>query len=167
MRRILTVLVVLVSSVLLVQAPAYSYHYYGRVHLTGKGNSGTFSVETNCPENGTLVLRSSTFRTGAVNITVPTGRKVEVPGEDFSRFSFTTEKLSSQARGLATLTGTCNGHALSFGKPYGEKKQTVSLDLPFTGRPVLPLVVLGLGLVLAGGVLIALGRTGGSSLGRS
>jgi hypothetical protein len=166
MRRILTVLVVLVSSVLLVQAPAYSYHYYGRVHLIGKG-SGTFSVETNCPENGTLVLRSRTFRTGAVSTTVPTGRKVQVPGEDFSRFSFTTEKLSSQAHGSTTLTGTCNGHPLSFGKPYGEKKQTVSLDLPFTGRPVLPLLVLGLGLVLAGGVLIALGRTGGSSLGRS
>jgi len=166
------VLLVLVGSALFIQAPAYGWHNFFRAHLVEKGGSGTFSIETDCPANSTFVLRSPIFNLAPANEKGFVRLKVSPNSKEIGRspagpilsFRFKTEKLSSQARGTATFTATCNGENLSVGKGYsGQSMQR----LPMTGGRALLLLALGLGLVLAGGVLIALGRTGGSSPSRS
>lgn len=187
MRRILLVLLVLVSSVLLIQAPAYARHNYYHIRLEGKG-SATFIVTTDCPANSTFELRSAAFNLGPAaergseTRTVPNTRRINKSIRDSNgqridirvrQFELTTEKVSSRAGGYATFTATCNGHPLRATEDYPEAgedpdlRQTVSLELPMTGVPVLPLLALGLGLVLAGGVLMALGRARGPRAGRS
>jgi hypothetical protein len=167
MRRVLMVLIVLVCSILLVQAPAHSYHKFFRAHLDEIGNSGTFTVTTDCPPNSRFVLRSRSFDVGPaagrgfyaqpVPSSPPIGRTDD--DDPIRRFQFTTDKLSSNAKGTATFTATCDGHVLSVGE--GDSGITMQ-QLPLTGVPTLPLLVLGFGLVLAGGMLIALGRITGS-----
>jgi len=172
MRRVLVVLLVLVSSVLLLQAPAFGFHRYFQVHSVSTGDSGTLSIETDCPANSQFVLKSAQFnlgsQRGSETFRVPTGHAIgtTAAGDKISRFQFRTEKLSSQATGTATFSATCDGDPLRAGKAYSKPPKSMQ-TLPLTGVPALPLLALGLGLVLAGGVLIALGRTGGSSPGRS
>jgi hypothetical protein len=171
MRRVLMVLLVLISSVLLIQAPAHARHYFYRVHLDSIGNSGTFTVTTDCPANSRFVLRSPSFNVGPdagkgfhaqrVPASAPIGKTKE--NYNIRKFQFTTKKLSSKAKGTATFTATCNDHELSVGTG---NSGTEMQKLPLTGVPTLPLLVLGIGLVLAGGTLIALGRITGSSPGR-
>jgi hypothetical protein len=176
MRRVLVVLLILVSSVLLLQAPAFAFHRFYSVDLISKGGSGTFSVTTDCPADSEFLLTSAAFNVGpaagrgSVKLKVPPGSKTDKIAHEndkdvpIFKFQFTTEKLSSQAHGKATFTATCDGHPLRAGeKPYSTNPtQTLAL----TGVPALPLFALGLGLVLAGGALVAFGRSTGPGPGR-
>jgi hypothetical protein len=178
MRRVLVILLILASSVLLLQAPAFAFHRFYSVDLISIGGSGTFSVTTDCPAGSQFVLKSAVFNVapaadrGSVKLKVPSAGKIarktagsdKTAGHDIFKFQFTTEKLSSRAHGSATFTATCKGHPLRVGEPYSNPKAEQTLAL--TGVPALLLFALGLGLVLTGGAFLAIGRSTGSGPGR-
>jgi hypothetical protein len=171
MRRLLVPLV-LVGSILLVQSPAHAYHRFYQISspLKSIGDNLRITVDTNCKKGQKFALRSDSLGFFASRPVPPAPRFG--PRAGISRLKLTGPIAAKSATDKATFTATCNGHHLCPEKkdpcPNAIKSRSAQLLLPqelvepselsSTGTSTLRLLTLGLCLVLAGGLLIALGR---------
>ena len=170
MRKLL-VPVVLVGSILLVQSPAYAWHRFYMLTLSEKNNRLVLEVDSNC-EGATLTITSPALA-APITKKIPSHTGKGRPPTLKHRFtSSLNNKASPQAMFSATCgrrhplcperlkRGECPNHRLSVKKNLPVKLLETSRrrELPFGGVPTVRWLTIGLGLLLAGGLLLALGR---------
>jgi hypothetical protein len=171
MRKLL-VPVVLIGSILLVQSPAYAWHRFYLLSLDSAGEKLVVSVKTNC-EGNTLKITSPALAT-------PITKKIpSQPSRSprVSNYTF-TRTVAGAAPRKATFTASCGRDSLCPTRidadaecPRRLRRMVPKLlpkqlfdpslspsELPFNGVPTARWLTIGFGLLLAGGLLLALGR---------
>jgi hypothetical protein len=141
MRKTLAVLALMLGSLLFLAAPAWAPNLY----KINKINS--YEALTDCP--GNVKIRP---RTGVGFVTAnPAGTKA------FGGISPTPKRyvFNTTAKFNSSVKGTCNG------VPMDNSPGVLGASVPRTamaktGRPLVPQLALGIGLLLVGGLLIAL-----------
>jgi hypothetical protein len=144
MRKTLAVLGV-ISSMLLLQAPVWAGLPGTEHHLYKIDTSNSYEALTDCPSDSVVVIRPNP---GAKAVRARTAGKKTFAGESRFRFTFNTSARFSPTK----LKATCDGEPMiKVGNFLG-----ASVPLAFTGRPVVPQLLLGTGLLLVGSLLVLL-----------
>lgn len=153
MRKMLVVGALIVSSVLLLQAPAWAPNLY-KVSLSGtlKASPAGRSVRQ------ASINASSNCYSKPVTITFkwtnPSYTEIKSATSDKGgNFTITSRHIPKGAKNVEkyVTAATCGS-------------QPMTLELAFGGAPTLPLLAFGVSLVVAGGLLVLLGRRRGRAL---
>jgi hypothetical protein len=144
MRKTLAVLALMISSVLFLQAPVWAQQE-PQHHLIKIDTIGSYEALTDCPASSVVRIRPNPAA-GAVR--AKTAGKKAFGGKSRNRFTFDTSAGFDPAR----LRATCNGRLMKNDPGFLGPK----VPLAFTGRSLVPQLLLGTVLLLAGAVLLVL-----------
>jgi hypothetical protein len=134
-RRLLVVLVLMISSVLLLQAPAWAPHLYRLKRIDGDGGrNATWTAYINCRPGLRAVISSGAF-TGSPKAIVQPSHLRGYQG----KVTFFSKMRSSAATRITSVT--CSAAATT---------------IPRGGSRVLEQLALGIGLLMLGGLLVML-----------
>jgi hypothetical protein len=146
MRKTLGVLALMISSMLFLQAPAWAPDE--QHHLIKLSPSGSYEALTDCPASSVVRIRPNPAA-GAVRARVDKAFK----GIKRNRFTFDTSAEFSPVRsGPKRLRATCDNELMINDPGFLDPK----VPLAFTGRSLVPQLLLGTGLLLAGAILLVL-----------
>jgi hypothetical protein len=144
MRKTLAVLILIIGSILLLQAPGGAQSK-PQHHLYGITTGGSYEALTNCPSTSKVRIRPNL---AAKAVTASSEGRKMFRGATRNRFVFDTSAGFDPKR----LRATCDGKYMS----KSANLLGASVPLAFTGRSLLPQLLLGTGLLLVGGVFIVL-----------
>ena len=148
--RKLFVLVLALTTILLLPAPASAQRLYRLDAVEGPHSPARFLGASNCPRGDTITVVSDGFSKGSSTATVGANGifhlSATIKDEDASKGFI--EIKSAKCAQLGDLD-------LDFG-PRVSVSVPKGFELPFTGVPVLPRLALGLSLLLAGALLVRL-----------
>lgn len=144
MRKTLAVLALMISSMLLLQAPVRAQQQTEH-HLYKINTTNSFEALTDCPRSSVVRIRPNPDA-DAVRARIA-GRKA-FGGDTHNRFVFDTGARFSPAK----LRATCDGVLMK----KSPNLLGTSVPLAFTGRPLVPQLLLGTGLLLVGAMFLVL-----------
>jgi hypothetical protein len=160
MRKTLTVLVLTISTLLLLQAPAWAPHLY-RLNQIGTPTSGSptnadYEVLTDCAGARAVTVASTSFSPQPREIELREGKFTDKNNKKWQRYTFTATVTSPDlAAAPQGLDVECNGV---------DMVEASAGQLPFTGVSLLRQFVLGVGLLMTGGLLVFFGTRSPSGL---
>ena len=143
--RKLFVLVLALTSILLLPAPASAQHLYRLDLEKGPGSPATFKGACDCPPGDTITIRADGFKDAS---------RATVGANGVFHLSATITATGVRQQSIEIKSATCARKGPLDFKPFFGPK--VSLLLPFTGVPVGPWLALGLSLLVAGLLLLRL-----------
>jgi hypothetical protein len=141
MRKTLAVLALMISSMLILQAPAWAQDH----HLIRVAPGGSFEALTDCPRSSVVRIRPNP---AAEAVRAKAEGTKAFKGKRHNRFTFDTSAGFSPTR----LRATCD-NVLMINDPGFLDPE---VPLAFTGRSLVPQLLLGTGLLLAGAILLVL-----------
>jgi hypothetical protein len=147
MRKTLAVLVLMISSMLLLQAPAWAptaSTVGPDHHLIRINKIGSYEALTDCPSTSTVEI---TPRSGAKPVRAQKAGKKLFAHHNRNRFTF---DVPSGGFSRKTLEATCDGKAMIIDPDVLDP----SVPLAFTGGSLVPQLLLGTGLLLVGTMLL-------------
>jgi hypothetical protein len=146
MRKTLAVLALMISSILLLQAPTWAQDQDHHLYKIKQG--GSFVALSDCPEGQILIRpnKGASFQPWKLQGT-------EAYGSGRVNRFFRDKSVPFNP---AKLEATCKGEAMIISRTTLLGTGVPRTSLPLTGRPLVPQLVLGIGLLLVGGLFVAL-----------
>lgn len=150
--RKLFVLVLALTSILLLPAPASAQRLYRLDAVEGPGSPTKFVGVSDCPPGDTITITSAGF--------VNNSSRATVGANGIFQMSATITSTGVRNRFITLQSARCAQKGPLEFKPFFGPRVSVfvpkGFELPFTGVPVLPRLALGLGLLVAGVLLLRL-----------
>jgi hypothetical protein len=150
--RKLFVLVLALTTILLLPAPASAQRLYRLDAVEGPGSPTKFVGVSDCPPGDTITITSAGFVNGP--------SKATVGANGIFQMSATITSTGLRRRFIELQSAECvQKGPLKFEPFFGPKVSVFvpkGFELPFTGVPVLPRLALGLSLLLAGALMVRL-----------
>jgi hypothetical protein len=148
MRKTLAILVLTISSLLFLAGPAWAHQLY-------KIKKGSYVALSDCNENKILI---SSREDAPFQAWTRQRRTVKYGTKDVNQFlldDLRSEDVRFNPKKLKARCGT-GDHVLTFNEETLLDAEVPKTSLPFTGRPLVPQLLLGIGLLLVGSLFVAL-----------
>jgi hypothetical protein len=151
--RKLFVLVLALTTILLLPAPASAQRLYRLDAVEGPHSPARFVGASDCSAGDTITIKSPGFDNGGSS-------KATVGANGIFELSATITSTGLSRRFITLQSAECAQKGPLEFKPFFGPRVSVfvpkGFELPFTGVPVLPGLALGLSLLLAGALLVRL-----------